>query len=103
MHILIAIIPVFLLQEHTTGFSSSLTGLHAVAGHGTQVQEDGSWENKAMFGVVGQFGLEFQFWFPLQISADVRPILGYSDGEFWNDVFDAGNIFFPVLSIRYLF
>ena len=66
-------------------------------------QKEGDWENKAMFGIVGQVGLEFQFWFPLQISADVRPIIGYSDGEFWDDVFDAGNIFFPVISIRYMF
>ncbi|MCI1639669.1 MAG: hypothetical protein LKI42_00120 [Bacteroidales bacterium] len=57
--------------------------------------------NNFFFGVVGQIGLEYQFWFPLQLSADFRPVFGVCDGEFYRDGFLDG--FFPTISVRYLF
>jgi hypothetical protein len=57
--------------------------------------------NNFYFGVVGQVGLEYQFWFPLQISADFRPTFGVCDGEFYQDGITLG--LFPTISFRYLF
>ena len=53
----------------------------------------------AMYGVVAQLGLEYTFWFPLQLSIDVRPvILGYT-GEFYSNP----RWLIPTLSARYTF
>ena len=53
----------------------------------------------AMFGIVGQLGLEYTFWFPLQLSVDIRPIiLGYADTFFSQPL---GLV--PTLSARYAF
>ena len=48
-------------------------------------------------GAAGQVGLEYTFWFPLQLSVDIRPQLGFVDGEFgvWG--------WAPHLSVRYCF
>lgn len=52
-------------------------------------------------GVSAQVGLEYSFWFPLQLSLDVRPGLGFvtAGGEsgfgFWG--------FYPALGVRYKF
>ena len=56
--------------------------------------------NNFFFGLVGQVGLEYTFWFPLQLSADLRPTLGICDGEFWTDGLFG---FVPTLSVRYSF
>lgn len=57
-------------------------------------------ENQFFFGIVGQVGLEYTFWFPLQLSADLRPVFGFCDSEFWmNGLFG----FAPTLGIRYSF
>lgn len=58
-------------------------------------------KTKAMFGFVGQVGLEYTFWFPLQISADIRPIIGIIDDDFYSDGFANG--FIPTISVRYSF
>lgn len=60
---------------------------------------DGTYRTSAMFGVVGQVGLEYTFWFPLQLSLDVRPVVfGYSEGFYSNPL---GLV--PTLSARYAF
>ena len=53
-------------------------------------------------GVAGQVGLEYTFWFPLQLSIDLRPQLGVVV------VPNAGSAFYfdswcPALSVRYRF
>lgn len=54
------------------------------------------WFNVA---VCGQVGLEYTFWFPLQLSLDIRPALGFSTGD---KPFYFGG-FYPSLGIRYKF
>ena len=57
--------------------------------------------NKWFCGVLGQVGLEYEFWFPLQLSADIRPTLGVCDSEFYADGITYG--FIPTISVRYCF
>lgn len=60
--------------------------------------------NKAFcMGFALQAGLEYNFWFPLQLSVDIRPDLGFSTrdgGHFYN-----GGLwgFIPSLGVRYSF
>ena len=52
-------------------------------------------------GIAGQVGLEYTFWFPLQLSLDIRPQLGL-----WTGGGTAGFYFggwCPALGIRYRF
>lgn len=49
--------------------------------------------------VAGQVGLEYTFWFPLQLSVDIRPSIGLLGGGF--KFYPAS--FAPVLSVRYRF
>lgn len=37
-------------------------------------------------GIVGDIGLEFTFWFPLQLSLDVRPALMFGNGGIRTDL-----------------
>ena len=48
-------------------------------------------------GAAGQVGLEYTFWFPLQLSVDIRPQLGLVNSVFgiWG--------WAPCLSVRYKF
>ena len=48
-------------------------------------------------GAAGQVGLEYEFWFPLQLSVDIRPQLGLINSNFglWG--------WAPCLSVRYKF
>ncbi len=48
-------------------------------------------------GVAGQVGLEYTFWFPLQLSFDVRPVLGFgfNHGFHWSVM--------PAIGVRYRF
>ncbi len=61
----------------------------------------GAGERQFAFGVAGQVGLEYTFWFPLQLSVDFRPQLGYghyAHGDhfaFWG--------WYPSLGVRYRF
>lgn len=64
----------------------------------------GSEDLGCFVGVAGLVGLEYNFWFPLQVSADLRPVIGpyFGDGVcFHSDVFL--NAFWPTISARYLF
>ena len=54
------------------------------------------WFNVA---VCGQVGLEYTFWFPLQLSLDIRPSLGFSTGD--KPLYVGG--FYPTLGVRYKF
>lgn len=57
-------------------------------------------QNSFMFSVVAQAGIEYTFWFPLQLSADLRPCFGTLGGNFYN----RGMIgFVPTISARYRF
>ena len=49
---------------------------------------------------VGQIGLEYTFWFPLQLSIDIRPQLGVHIGN--GDLFHVSG-FYPTLAARYRF
>lgn len=51
-------------------------------------------------GAVGQIGLEYTFWFPLQLSIDIRPQLGVHIGN--GDLFHVSG-FYPTLAARYRF
>ena len=76
--------------------------------------------NGFMLGVCAQVGLEYTFWFPLQISIDLRPVVGMhvSEGEKITDpvtnetirygsrvgFYDNGLLgFAPSISVRYRF
>ena len=54
--------------------------------------------NSFHVAAAGQVGLEYTFWFPLQLSIDVRPQLGYAFGAnafYWGVM--------PSLGVRYRF
>jgi len=56
------------------------------------------------FGVVAQVGIEYTFWFPLQLSVDVRPSFGIKCGD--NGIkYDVYGLygFVPAISVRYSF
>ena len=58
----------------------------------------------ANIAVVGQLGLEYTFWFPLQLSLDIRPQVGVHIGE--APFFSATNLglsAIPTLAVRYRF
>jgi len=54
-------------------------------------------------GVAGQIGLEYQFDFPLALSADFRPLIGpkFGDGGGFYNKWDY--MFIPSIGVRYLF
>ena len=78
---------------------------HWYMGVGGAVQM--AWSNPGLgfIGAAGRFGIEYDFWFPLQLSLDFRPTLGvafpYSgDGAaFGYDVYASG----IGLGVRYKF
>lgn len=51
--------------------------------------------------VAGQVGLEYSFWFPLQLSLDIRPQLGLYTGGGASGLYFGG--WCPALGIRYKF
>ena len=55
-----------------------------------------------MLGICGQLGVEYTFQFPLAVSLDVRPMLGYHFGD---GVIYSGGLFWfvPTLGVRYRF
>lgn len=57
--------------------------------------------NKFFAGLTAQVGLEYQFWFNLQLAADLRPVLGISNSKFYSEGLYFG--FVPCVSVRYLF
>lgn len=62
--------------------------------------------NYFLAAVAPVFGLEYTFWFPLQLSLDIRPPIGAQIGPgpdagfFWDGIIFG---FIPVLAIRYRF
>jgi hypothetical protein len=54
------------------------------------------------FGVAGMVGVEYNFWFPLQLSIDYRPVIG---PDFGRDHFgfNTGGFYSAALSVRYRF
>ena len=52
-------------------------------------------------GVAGEVGLEYQFWFPLQLSIDIRPQLGLMTGNGIAKLTCWG--WYPALGVRYKF
>ena len=70
--------------------------------------------NGFMLGIAAQVGLEYTFWFPLQLSVDLRPVIGMhiNESAYANDIkyspragfYDNGLLgFVPTISVRYLF
>ena len=60
----------------------------------------GSLDNKFLLAFSAQAGIEYTFWFPLQLSVDLRPSYGVLGGEFYK----RGRLgFTPSLSARYRF
>lgn len=60
----------------------------------------GCLDNKFLIAFSANAGIEYTFWFPLQLSLDIRPSYGVSGGEFhshgkWG--------FFPSLAARHRF
>ena len=61
-------------------------GVGGAAGYGWHDDANFYYENKyvgwdwihnwGFIGAVGRFGVEYDFWFPLQLSVDYRPVLG---------------------------
>lgn len=77
-------------------------------------------DNGFMLSLVAQAGIEYTFWFPLQLSIDIRPMFGLhiNDGIYYNagngiskerygskaGYYDCGWLgFAPTLSVRYRF
>lgn len=59
----------------------------------------GSWynkeaENHMWIGLAAQAGLEYTFWFPLQLALDLRPVWGFNGYGFG---------FYPTFAVRYAF
>lgn len=58
-----------------------------------------------MLGICAQVGLEYTFWFPLQLSVDLRPTVGLHANKIEGGAFyDNGLLgFVPSVSVRYRF
>ena len=57
-----------------------------------------------VFGIVGQVGLEYTFWFPLQLSVDLRPQFGLAAGNGGARFYSEGMFgFVPTIGVRYRF
>ena len=52
-------------------------------------------------GVAGQVGIEYSFWFPLQVSIDIRPILGLNISTAGSGLYFGGYV--PAVGVRYKF
>lgn len=60
----------------------------------------GCLDNKFLVAFCANAGIEYTFWFPLQLSVDIRPTYGSLGGEFHSH----GNWgFFPSVAARYRF
>lgn len=54
--------------------------------------------------VQGQVGLEYTFWFPLQLSVDLRPQIGLAAGNGGARFYEEGLFgFVPTIGVRYRF
>ena len=74
------------------------------AGPGASVGLDLIGRSEFVFGVVGQVGLEYTFWFPLQLSVDLRPQIGFAAGNGGACFYTEGMFgFVPTIGVRYRF
>ena len=111
------------MLEAELGLSLSSVGVEAVVTHDwlfpiTSWQKRGTWNwyagvglgagaylfSNTTIGVAGRIGMEYNFWFPMQISIDYRPLIGPA----WNGVtvsFNGEGLIRSAvgLSLRYLF
>lgn len=71
-------------------------GPGAALGYTTYHDDNDELKGSPFLGLVAQVGLEYNFWFPLQLSLDLRPTLG------WAGRLDP-NWFVMALSARYAF
>lgn len=80
-------------------------GPGAYAGYfDAKVANSDYWASGFSLGVTGQVGLEYTFWFPLQLSVDVRPYVGlHFSGDRTGWFVRDASLFFPTLSVRYRF
>ena len=77
--------------------------VYAGPGAALGVVSNGSGKDTGFFlGICGQLGVEYTFTFPLAISLDIRPQLGYHFGD---GVAYTGGLFgfIPTLGVRYRF
>ena len=51
-------------------------------------------------GAAGHVGVEYNFWFPLQLSIDWRPNLGW---KFGSNQYNTGGLYYGGFGVRYLF
>ncbi len=74
------------------------------------------WDQGFMLGLAAQVGLSYTFWFPLQLSVDIRPVFGMHINNGWDNglgekvgskvgFFNNGITWnwTPTLSVRYAF
>ena len=81
-------------QPKADSFSKELSTLMS------NVADRNGYDNKFLLAFSAQAGIEYTFWFPLQLSVDLRPSYGILGGEFYK----RGRIgFTPSLSARYRF
>ena len=74
------------------------------AGPGASVGLDLIGRSEFVFGIVGQVGLEYTFWFPLQLSVDLRPQIGFAAGNGGARFYTEGMFgFVPTIGVRYRF
>ena len=65
----------------------------------------GSWYSDYAFGgVAGRIGVEYNFWFPLQLSVDWRPVIGVEGNKYGVD-FYADGLYSGAIAVaaRYIF
>ena len=62
----------------------------------------GLYGNAFCAGIAGQVGLEYTFWFPLQLSIDLRPHIGFWAGNKTAGFYGLDS-FCPTLAVRYRF
>ena len=55
------------------------------------------------FGLCGQVGLSYTFWFPLQLSVDLKPIFGFQAGHDSGFYIPGMYGFIPTIGVRYSF
>jgi hypothetical protein len=65
---------------------------------------DKEWAGKIYVGAVGHVGVEYNFWFPLQLSLDYRPNIGVAITSDGAPLFNGIGLFSGItLGVRYLF
>ena len=65
---------------------------------------DKVWAGKIYVGAVGHVGVEYNFWFPLQLSVDYRPNIGVAIAADGGAMFNGVGLFSGItLGVRYLF